>query len=158
MDIVSHPIGIVHSLFAAAEGMPIQAAASDVLGSLEVFPKYVEGLCDLDGFDHVILVYHFHLTTKEPLSVIPFLDNRPHGVFATRAPTRPNRLGLSIVRLPKVTGNVLDIANVDMVSGTPVLDIKPYVAAFDFRPDGRISWFEGKIDRLATARADARMR
>jgi tRNA-Thr(GGU) m(6)t(6)A37 methyltransferase TsaA len=158
MTLSLHPIGIVRSSFITPEGMPIQAVASDATETVEICPRYVDGLRDLDGFDHVILLYQFHLTTKELLRVTPFLDNEPRGVFATRAPTRPNRIGLSIVRLLKITVNVLDIGGVDMASGTPVIDIKPYVPAFDARAPGRIGWFAGKLDHLDSVRADDRMR
>jgi len=158
MEISLTPIGIVHSPFAGPEGVPIQAAFSEVVGTLEIYPEYVEGLRDVAGFDYLILLYQFHLAAKESLRVTPFLDDEPRGVFATRAPARPNRIGLSVVRLLKVTGNVLDIGNVDIVSGTPVIDIKPFVPAFDCRTEGRIGWFAGKLDRATQARADNRMR
>ena len=125
---------------------------------MEVYPQFLDGLRDLEGFDHLILLYQFHLTNKELLRVTPFLDDVERGVFATRAPTRPNRIGLSVVRLLGIVGNRLDIGNVDMVSGTPVLDIKPYVPAFDSPAPGRIGWFEGRLDTAATMRADDRMR
>lgn len=158
-QIVLRPIGVVHSSFTSLEGMPIQAAASEATGTIEVYPEFVEGLADLDGFDHLIVLYRFHLAARELLSVTPFLDDVERGVFATRAPIRPNRIGLSVVRLERIAGRVLHIANVDMASGTPVLDIKPYVPAFDFPgKDGRIGWFEATLGKLATTRADDRMR
>jgi tRNA-Thr(GGU) m(6)t(6)A37 methyltransferase TsaA len=158
MDILIRPIGVVWSTFATPEGMPIQAAGSEVRGTIEIYPEFIDGARDLDGFDHLIVLYHFHLATKESLRVTPFLDDEPRGVFATRAPTRPNRIGVSVVQLLKLTGNVLDIANLDMISGTPVIDIKPYVPAFDTRAPGRIGWFAGKLDRIVSVRADDRMR
>ena len=158
MQISITPIGIVHSSFHSLEGMPIQAAFSDAVGTLELYAEYVDGLRDIEGFDYLILLYHFHIATKEPLHVTPFLDDEPRGVFATRAPTRPNRIGLSVVRLLKVTGNILDIGNVDVVSGTPVIDIKPYVPAFDSRTECRVGWFAGKLDHAPTVHADDRMR
>ena len=158
MQISVAPIGIVHSPFAGPEGMPIQAALSEAVGTLEIYAEYVDGLRDIEGFDYLILLYRFHLTNKETLRVTPFLDKEPRGVFATRAPTRPNRIGLSVVRLLNVTGNMLDIGNVDIVSGTPVIDIKPYVPTFDSRTACRIGWFSGKLDSAAAMRADDRMR
>jgi tRNA-Thr(GGU) m(6)t(6)A37 methyltransferase TsaA len=158
MQISLTPIGIVHSPFADPEGMPIQAAFSDAVGRLEIYAEYVDGLRDIEGFDFVTLLYQFHMTSKESLRVTPFLDDEPRGVFATRAPTRPNRIGMSVVRLLGVTGNMLDIGNVDIVSGTPVIDIKPYVPAFDSRTGCRVGWFTGKLDRAATVHADDRMR
>jgi len=152
------PIGIVHSPFAAPEGMPIQAALSDAVGTLEIYPEYRDGLSDIAGFDYLILLYHFHMIRREPLRVTPFLDDEPRGVFATRAPTRPNRIGLSVVKLLNVTENILDIGNIDMVSGTPVIDIKPYVPAFDSRTGCRVGWFADKLERAATVRADNRVR
>ena len=158
MPISITPIGIVHSPFEGPEGMPIQAAFSDAVGTLEIHAEYVDGLRDIAGFDYLILLYHFHLANKESLRVTPFLDDEPRGVFATRAPTRANRIGMSVVRLLKVTGNVLEIGNLDIVSGTPVIDVKPYVPAFDSRTGCRVGWFAGKLDRAATVQADDRMR
>jgi tRNA-Thr(GGU) m(6)t(6)A37 methyltransferase TsaA len=158
MQISLAPIGTVHSPFDRPEGIPIQAAFSEVVGTLEIYPEYVDGLRDIEGFDYLILLYRFHLATKEPLRVTPFLDDEPRGVFATRAPTRPNRIGLSVVRLLKVSGNVLEIGNVDIVSGTPVIDIKPFVPDFDCRTGGRIGWLSGSVNRATGARADGRMR
>jgi tRNA (adenine37-N6)-methyltransferase len=158
MQISIAPIGIVHSPFESPQGMPIQSAFSDAVGTLEVYTDYLDGLRDVAGFDYLILLYHFHMATKESLRVTPFLDDEPRGVFATRAPTRPNRIGMSVARLLKVTGNVLDIGNVDMASGTPVIDIKPYVPDFDSRTQCRIGWFAKKLGSAATVRADDRMR
>ncbi len=158
-DIQLRAIGVVHSRFAVPEGMPIQAVASEAVGTIEVFEEFAAGLADIEGFDHLIVLYRFHLARGESLSVKPFLDDVERGVFATRAPMRPNHMGLSIVRLERVEGCVLHIGNVDMVSGTPVLDIKPYVPAFDQpRGGGRVGWFESRLGNLATTRADGRMR
>jgi len=158
MDISVTPIGVLHSPYQTPEGMPIQAAFSDAIGTLEIYADYVEGLRDLAGFEYLILLYRFHLALNEPLRVKPFLDDEPRGVFATRAPTRPNRIGLSVVRLLGIRGNLLDLGDVDIVSGTPVIDIKPYVPVFDSRPDCRIGWYAGKLDRAQSFRADDRMR
>ena len=158
MSISVTPVGIVHSPFAGPESMPIQAALSEAVGTLEIYAEYVDGLRDITAFDYLILLYRFHLTNKESLRVTPFLDDESRAVFATRAPTRPNRIGLLVVRLLGANGNVLDIGNVDMVSGTPVIDIKPCVPDFDSRTGCRVGWFAGKLDRAATIRADDRMR
>jgi tRNA-Thr(GGU) m(6)t(6)A37 methyltransferase TsaA len=158
MAFTIEPIGFVRSPFASPEGMPIQAVASRVCGEIEIYPQYAEGLRDLDGFDYLIVLYRFHLAQKESLSVTPFLDTESRGVFATRAPTRPNRLGLSVVRLVKVSGTVLDVENLDVVDGTPVIDLKPYLPAFDDRPAVRIGWFAGRLEALESKRADGRMR
>lgn len=112
---------------------------------MEVYPLYLDGLRDLEGFDHLILLYQFHLASKELLRVTPFLDDVERGVFATRAPTRPNRIGLSVVRLLGINGTRLDIGSVDMVSGKPVIDIKPYAPAFDSPVPGRIGWSAGRL-------------
>jgi tRNA-Thr(GGU) m(6)t(6)A37 methyltransferase TsaA len=142
MQISYRPIGVIHSPFPDTEGVPIQpAGAVGVRGMIELLPEYVEGLRDLDGFSHVILLYHFHLVEQAKLSVVPFLDCQPRGVFATRAPTRPNPIGLSVVRLLGVEGNVLHIENVDIVDGTPLLDIKPYVPEFDARTEVQTGWY-----------------
>ena len=101
------------------------------MGYIEVFQEYVKGLKDVEGFSHLILVYHFHLAQKYSLLVIPFLNKTPHGVFSTRAPSRPNPVGLSTVRLTKIEKNLLCIQDVDIIDGTPLLDIKPFVPEFD---------------------------
>lgn len=157
MTISLEPIGVVRSPFAEPQGMPIQASVSRAIGSIEILPAYVEGLLDLDGFDHILVIYRFHLSKSEPLIVEPFLDSARHGVFATRAPMRPNRLGISILRLTRVNGAVLDVENVDMVDGTPILDIKPYVPAFDVREGGRVGWFADRLAKLDGVVADDRM-
>jgi tRNA (adenine37-N6)-methyltransferase len=151
------PIGIIHSPFKEPKGTPIQAtAAKDIEGLVEVYPQYAEGLKDVEGFTHLFLIYQLHLITKTSLLVKPFLGDELHGVFATRAPGRPNFIGLSIVRLIKVEGNKLHIKDVDMIDGTPLLDIKPYVEAFDARDHVRSGWFEQNLHKLETARDDGR--
>ncbi|MEJ8851079.1 tRNA (N6-threonylcarbamoyladenosine(37)-N6)-methyltransferase TrmO [Variovorax rhizosphaerae] len=155
--ITCRPIGFVRSLFKQVEGMPIQAVASQDMARLEVHADFAPGLRDIEGFDYLTLITHMHLCTREPLEVTPFLDTASHGVFATRSPTRPNRLGLSIVRLLRVEGATLHFSGNDMVDGTPVLDIKPYVPRFDVRQTERIGWFADKLEALPTALADRRM-
>ena len=138
--------------------MPIQtAAATEETGCVEVLPAYEAGLRDIADFDYLIFITHLHRSAQELLEVVPFLDDRPHGVFATRAPARPNRLGLSIVRLLSVQGRMLEFSGNDMLDRTPVLDIKPYVPRFDQRSTERIGWFSGRIDGLAATRSDGRM-
>ncbi len=159
MRIVYRPIGTIHSPFRDVEGVPIQpAAAAGIRGSVEVLPELVEGVQDLDGFSHVVLLYHFHLVRESRLTVTPFLDSRPRGVFATRAPTRPNPIGLSIVRLLGVEGNILNIENVDIVDGTPLLDIKPYVPEFDHHAAERTGWLAQARGQAQTQKADGRFR
>jgi tRNA-Thr(GGU) m(6)t(6)A37 methyltransferase TsaA len=150
------PIGIVHSPFKEPKNVPIQASASHEAGSIEIYPEYSEGLRDLEGFTHIILVYHFHLTKAAPLLVKPFLDDQEHGVFATRSPSRPNPIGISIVQLCSVEGNILHVQGVDILDGTPLLDIKPYVPQFDHRNASKIGWFQEKIQKLDETKDDGR--
>jgi tRNA-Thr(GGU) m(6)t(6)A37 methyltransferase TsaA len=155
--ITLRPIGAIRSPFHAPQGMPIQTvAAAGVEGELEVFEEFGAGLRDIEGFEYLILLTHLHQAT-EKLQVVPFMDTASHGVFATRAPARPNRIGLSIVRLLEVRGRVLRFAGNDMLDGTPVLDIKPYVPALDVRETERIGWFAQGLQRLPGTLADGRM-
>lgn len=157
MKITYRPIGVIHSPFKEIAGMPIQpTGAREVRGTVEVLPKFVEGLKDLDGFSHIILLYHFHQAKGVSLSVTPFLDSQTRGLFATRAPRRPNPIGLSIVKLLSIERNVLHIENVDILNGTPVLDIKPYVPAFDQYPDSRVGWLEEVKEKVREKRSDER--
>lgn len=157
MEITYRPIGVIHSPFTKLSEMPIQPAGeTSAPGTAEIFPEFDEGLRDLNGFSHVILIYHLHRTLKTDLTVIPFLDSEPHGVFATRAPTRPNPIGISIVRLLGIEVNLLRLANLDVLDGTPLLDIKPYVPDFDQPEQVRIGWLEGESDGVRNARADDR--
>ena len=138
--------------------MPIQgAAAPDEAALLEVFEPFAPGLADIEGFEYLHLIAWLHRGTREALRVTPFLDDAEHGVFATRAPARPNRLGLSVVRLIAVEGRSLRITGNDMVDGTPILDIKPYVPRFDVRQTERIGWFAKRIGQVDATRADDRM-
>lgn len=153
------PIGVVRSEFQSKVGVPIQTAGAPYrCAELEIFPAYAAGLRDLDGFEYLILLTYMHHATEEPLDVVPFLDTVSHGVFATRAPSRPNRMGLSIVRLVSICGTVLHFEGNDMVDGTPILDIKPYVPAFDVRQTDRVGWFAAKLDQLPGKCSDDRMR
>jgi tRNA-Thr(GGU) m(6)t(6)A37 methyltransferase TsaA len=156
LDTISYqPIGVIHSPFKEPAGMPIQsAAAGGILGSIELDPECSAGLKDIEGFSHLILIYHLHLMKNPGLTVVPFLDDTPHGVFATRSPKRPNPIGLSIVRLVGVRGTTLLVEEVDIVDGTPLLDIKPYVPQFDQRDDASIGWFAKNIAHLQTIRAN----
>ena len=151
------PIGVIRSPYKEPLGTPIQPkAAENVEGTVEVFPEYVDGLKDLDGFSYVILVYHFHLSKRFLLQVKPYMDDRLRGIFATRAPPRPNPIGISIVRLIGVEGKILHIRDVDIVDGTPLLDIKPYVPGFDVRSVEKIGWLEKNINKLPTIKDDGR--
>ena len=151
------PIGIIHSSHDDAVGTPIQPTAAEGLpGQVELDPQYKPGLKDLDGFSHIILLYHFDRVDKVKLEVKPFLDECARGVFATRAPVRPNPIGLSIVRLVAIRDNWLDIEDVDVLAGTSLLDIKPYVDKFDVRVSERQGWLENKSDLLHGKQDDGR--
>lgn len=153
------PIGVIRTPFAQPAGMPIQAAgAAGAPGTIELEPAYAEALADLDGFSHLVLLYHLHRITGWKPSVVPFIDTVPHGLFATRSPARPNPIGLSTVRLVGIEGTTLRIADVDMLDGTPLLDIKPYVPQLDDRPNPRIGWYAGNVERVGEIRADERFR
>jgi tRNA-Thr(GGU) m(6)t(6)A37 methyltransferase TsaA len=159
MKIEYQPIGIIHTPYTDLAGMPIQPlGAVGVEGRVEVFAEYREGLQDLDGFSHVILLYHLHGSKGFKLRVMPFLDTEQRGLFATRAPKRPNPIGLSVVRLRKVEEGVLLVENVDMLDGTPLLDIKPYIPAFDAQSRVRTGWFAKAIGMAAHKKADDRFR
>jgi len=159
VEIGYRPIGIIHSPFTEIEGMPIQpTGASGIRGSVEVFPEFTEGLKDLDGFSHVILLYHFHQVREVKLVVTPFMDPQPRGVFATRAPKRPNPIGLSIVKLLGIEQNVLHVENVDILDGTPLLDIKPYVPEFDHHPADRVGWLARAKGQVRRQKSDSRFR
>lgn len=135
-------IGLIHTPFLEAEGMPIQSARSEVSGVVEVFPEFLEGLEGLEEFSHLILVYFFHRAPEQvQLKVKPFLDDRMHGVFATRYPNRPNQIGLSVVRLVDRKENKLEFLGADMLDGTPLLDIKPYIPDFDIHSVSKIGWY-----------------
>lgn len=157
MTIEYTPIGTIHSPFAEPTDMPIQpTGALGVQGTIEMLEAFREGLKDLDGFSHLILLYHFHHSRGFSLRPIPFLDREPRGLFATRAPKRPNAIGLSVVGLDKIEGSLLYITNVDILDGTPLLDIKPYVPAFDTPKDVRTGWFEKVASAVASHRSDER--
>ena len=139
--------------------MPIQpAGARGVAGTVEVLPEYCDGLKDLEGFSHIFLIYHFHLSQGYSLRVKPFLDDSMRGVFATRAPKRPNAIGISVVRLVEIEGCTLCIEDVDIAEGTPLLDIKPYVPQFDAREAERIGWLAGKVEKAMEMEADERFK
>jgi tRNA-Thr(GGU) m(6)t(6)A37 methyltransferase TsaA len=158
MNLIQYrPIGTIHTPYKSPAGTPIQPPASKgVEADVEVFEKYAEGLTDLGEFSHIYLIYHFHLSRKFSLKVKPFLDNESHGLFATRAPSRPNSIGLSIVRLTGIKENILHVKNIDILDGTPLLDIKPYVPGFDIRKVSKIGWMDKKIKNLAEVQDDGR--
>jgi len=142
MDYLMRPIGMIHSPFTNKKQTPIQPTRSQEIGRVEVFPEFVNGLQDLEGFTHIILLYIFHQSNGYTLLVKPFLDDQFRGLFATRYPCRPNPIGLSVVRLLRRQDNILDIRGVDMLDGTPLLDIKPYVPEFDMYTETHTGWYE----------------
>ncbi len=150
------PIGLIRSSYKKPEGVPIQPVFSDgITAEIEVYPEFQEGLQDLDGFSHIILLYFFHKSKDYRLLCRPFLDNKERGLFATRAPRRPNPIGLSVVELLKIDNNILTIGSPDMIDGTPLLDIKPYVDDFDVKTKVKNGWYDSARNRSQTV-ADGR--
>jgi len=151
------PIGTIHTPYTSLKDMPIQSLNQDgSAGSIVLDPAYREGLVDLEGFSHLYLIYLFHLSHSCNLMVRPFLDVVPHGVFATRAPNRPNPIGLSIVRLTSITENLIEFTGADMIDGTPLLDIKPYVEQFDHVSEPTSGWVKASLERIQRTRSDSR--
>ena len=156
-EITFRPIGKIRSEFDEPEGTPIQPpGAVGIEGRIELLPELEDGLKDLDGFSHLILLYYCHLAGECSLRNTPFMEDKEHGIFAIRAPSRPNSIGLSVIRLEKIEGNILYIKDVDIVDGTPLLDIKPYVPQFDSRDNVRIGWLEDNVDKLPDKKDDGR--
>jgi tRNA-Thr(GGU) m(6)t(6)A37 methyltransferase TsaA len=155
MKISFKAIGKIMTPFDTLEGMPIQSvAAKNVEGTIQLDPLYIQGIKDLDGFSHLILIYYFHKIHEYTLQVVPFLDDEPHGIFATRFPKRPNPIGFSVVRLKSIEGNNIHVLDVDVLNETPLLDIKPYVPLFDARETSTIGWFEKRIQNVHKVKAD----
>lgn len=137
------PIGIIHSPYKEQKGVPVQPVFSEeVTAEIEVYSEFQQGLKDLDGFSHIILLYYFHKSKGYSLLCRPFLDNEERGLFSTRAPKRPNPIGLSVVELLKIEKNILTINSPDMIDNTPLLDIKPYVNAFDIKKKVKNGWYD----------------
>ena len=149
-SIINTPIGVIHSPFTDPADTPIQGVFADsARGEVEVFPEYAAGLKDIDGFSHLILIYHFHLAEGYSLISKPFMGDIEKGIFSIRHPRRPNHIGISIVRLDNVRKNVLEIRDVDVLNGTPLLDIKPFVHQFDQRADIQSGWVDDQhIDEV----------
>jgi tRNA-Thr(GGU) m(6)t(6)A37 methyltransferase TsaA len=159
MEIIYKPIGIIYTPFDSIEGMPIQPTSeTSGRGMIEILSEFTDALKDLAGFSHIYLLYHFHKVGQSKLLVTPFLDNTPRGVFATRAPSRPNAIGLSLVKLERIEGNYIYIDGVDMLNETPLLDIKPYIPEFESIDDVRVGWLEQGKDRVRRQKSDDRFR
>lgn len=152
-EIKYQPIGIIHTPYKEPKGTPIQPLAGEgTTGTIEIYQDYIEGLQDLEGFSHILLIFHFHLSKKYSLKVKPFLDKKERGVFATRSPSRPNPIGLSIVRLLRIQENTIFIQDMDIIDGTPLLDIKPHVPELDVRERVKKGWLEGKLKKFSTTK------
>ena len=159
MSIKYKTIGIIHTTVKTKQGMPIQpGGASGIKGTIEIKKKYSEGLKDLDGFSHIILIYHFHKSKGFRLQVVPFLDTELHGVFSTRAPRRPNSIGISVVKLLNVSENILEVENVDILDGTPLLDIKPFTTHFDHFSTEKNGWLDKASGNVNKVKSDARFK
>lgn len=157
-EILYKPIGFIETQFETIDGVPIQpSGAANTQGIITLCDDYIEGLTDLDGFSHLILLYHFHLVKAPKLSVIPFMDDKPHGIFATRSPARPNPIGISIVRLKKIVGRQIFFDGADMLNKTPLIDIKPFFPKFDNRADAKAGWLENKTNiEISSIKSDNR--
>lgn len=148
MDIAIHPIGIIHSPYQTKEEAPIQGAFQpEAEGTVELFAEFAPALKDIETFTHLFLIYRFDRAGEVILSRPTFLDDEPHGVFASRHPCRPNGLGLSVVRLLRREGDILHVGGIDVLDGTPLIDIKPYIPRFDCHPEASAGWTAGKEER-----------
>jgi tRNA (adenine37-N6)-methyltransferase len=156
-EIRYQPIGMIHTPYESTKNIPIQpSAAKGIKGYAELDPKFVRGLKDLDGFSHIILVYHFHLSVGFHLEVRPFLDENKRGVFATRAPKRPNNIGISIVKIIGIEKNILHFENADMVNNTPLLDIKPYIPDMNPNDTVKTGWLTEVQHKMSYHKSDGR--
>jgi tRNA-Thr(GGU) m(6)t(6)A37 methyltransferase TsaA len=158
-EIKYRPIGVINSPLKDCNRAPIQpSGAKGIKGTIVMSKLFVPGLKDLDGFSHIILIYHFHLTKGFNLEVVPFLDKTSRGLFATRAPKRPNAIGLSVVKLVKIEDNKIFVENIDVVDGTPLLDIKPYVKEFDGVAKSKNGWLKDTIHQSQIIKSDSRFK
>ena len=156
-DFTFSPIGIIHTPHQEKKGMPIQPpGAEGIKGTVELLPEFSDGLKDIEGFSHIILIFCFHKSEGYNLQLSPFMEDDIHGVFAIRAPRRPNPIGISIVKLDRREGNILYIDNPDMLDGTPLLDIKPYIPDFDSYPDAIAGWQEKHRGKVRKHKSDNR--
>ncbi len=141
--LIIEPIGIIHSPYKSLSDIPIQGNLNKKTEAYaELSKNYKDGLLDLDGFSHAILIYYFHESKREDIIGRPYLENQEHGIFAIRSPHRPNHLGLSIVEVKRIDDNKLYFACVDMLDGTPLIDIKPYIKYFDHNENVKSGWLE----------------
>lgn len=158
--IILNPIGVIHTPFKDIKNMPIQpVAAEGVKGTIELLPEYADGLKDLEGFSYITLIYHFHKVKGYQLQVVPFMDTEKHGIFACKAPKRPNPIGISTVKLIGIKGNVIHIEQADMLDDTPLIDIKPFYPRYDNREQANVGWLEKSNNvSLNDLRADERFK
>jgi tRNA (adenine37-N6)-methyltransferase len=153
------PIGIIHTPFLSCEDMPIQGpGGKGIKATIEIYPEFAAGLKDLEGFSHIILLYHMHLVEKHSLIVKPFLDDEKHGIFATRSPVRPNPIGMTTVRLIEIRDNQLIVEDIDMIDQSPLLDIKPCLPMIDDIQGLRLGWLTGKVDQFSQKKSDDRFK
>ena len=150
---VFQPIGVIHSPHKEISKIPIQPVfCNDIEGTVVLDIEYADGLKDLQGFSHIYLFYYFHQSQKTCLRLKPYLSDQKHGIFATRAPHRPNKLGMSLVRLMRIKDNILHVKDIDILDGTPLLDIKPYIQRFDSKKNTRSGWQDTISDDAASMR------
>ena len=149
------PIGTVHSPYKEKVEAPIQPKYSKEEGQIEIYPEFADGLKDLEGFSHIWVLFVFHKSDGYGLHVKPYLDEKARGVFACRAPRRPNPIGMSLMKLESINENILNVRGLDMLDGSPVLDIKPYVGDFDEFSDVKIGWLEDEIKKAPEKKGGA---
>lgn len=151
------PIGTIHTPYTTLEQMPIQPkGAVDTIGTLVIHEAYKEGLQDLDGFSHVYILYHFHKATRSELVVTPFMDTEIRGVFATRSPLRPSHIGMSVTQIISIKDNIVTLQGIDVLNGTPLLDIKPYIPQFDAVSNVKTGWMNKNETDVANTSSDSR--
>ncbi len=159
MKIILNPIGVIHSPFTKLEDMPIQPTGSiGTQGTIEIFPEYSQALQDLEGFSHLYAIYQFHMSKGWKAKVKPFLDDQERGLFSTRAPKRPNPIGLSVLEIIAIRENCITVNNLDILDKTPLLDIKPYIPQFEPVENLRIGWLSEQIDEVEHKRSDQRFK
>ncbi len=152
-EVIFHQIGVIHSPHKVLSKTPIQPVfCNDIRGTVVLDAEYADGLKDLLGYSHIYLFYYFHQSHKTCLCLKPYLSDQEYGIFATRAPHRPNKLGMSVVRLDGIEDNVLYVRDIDILDSTPLLDIKPYVQRFDTRENTRSGWQDTVSDEIASVR------